>query len=271
MDNRPIGIFDSGLGGLTAVRALRRLMPREDLLYFGDTGRLPYGEKSREQLRRMARQDLDYMASFGVKAVLVACGTLSSNAEEVLESAPLPVFGVLKAGVGALAQAGGSAPAAVLATRASVESGSFARAFRALAPGRELISVPCPALVPLIESGHTGPGDPLLAEALEEYLAPVRRAGASALLLGCTHYGLIRRALSARLGEEVALVEASGCAAAELAAFLERQGLTGGQGRETFYASGSPESFAAGAEAFLGRRLEGQVRQAPRMEVQEKC
>lgn len=267
MDNRPIGIFDSGLGGLTAVRALRRLMPREDLVYFGDTGRLPYGEKNREQLRRMARQDLDYMASFGVKAVLVACGTLSSNAEDVLESWPLPVFGVLKAGVRALAEAGDGAPAAVLATRASIDSGGFERTFRALAPGRELVSVPCPALVPLIEGGHTAPEDPLLAEALEDYLEPVRRAGTKALLLGCTHYGLIQRALSTRLGEEVTLVSASDSGAAELAADLKRRGLTGGQGRETFYASGSPETFAASAAAFLGRELEGRVRQAPQMEV----
>ena len=267
MDNRPIGVFDSGLGGLTAVKALHQLMPEENIIYFGDTGRMPYGPRSVEQLRRMARQDLAFVGSFGVKAVIAACGTVSSNAGDILESYPLPVVGVLKAGVNALARTGGRECAAVIATQASIDSGSFARAFAEAAPGRPLVSVACPALVPLIESGHTAPDDQALLAALEEYLGPIKQAGVSALLLGCTHYGIIEDAIRSVLGPEAALVCASESAARELQAVLTENQLTGGEGREEYYTSGSVEAFTAAASAFLGREIEGRVRQAPLMEV----
>ena len=267
MDNRPIGVFDSGLGGLTAVKALRELMPEENIIYFGDTGRMPYGPRSVEQLRRMARQDLAFVGSFGVKAVIAACGTVSSNAGDILESYSLPVVGVLKAGVNALARTGGRGCAAVIATQASIDSGSFARAFAEATPGRPLVSVACPALVPLIESGHTAPDDRALLAALKEYLGPIKEAGASALLLGCTHYGIIEDAIRSVLGPDVALVCASESAAREMRAYLTENQLTGGEGREEYYTSGSVEAFTAAASALLGRGIEGRVRQAPLMEV----
>ena len=267
MDNRPIGIFDSGLGGLTAVKALRRLMPEENIIYFGDTGRMPYGGRSVEQLRRMTHQDLAFIGSFGVKAVIAACGTVSSNAGDILESYSLPVVGVLKAGTEALARTGGQDRAAVIATLASIDSGSFARAFAQAAPGRALMSVACPALVPLIESGHTAADDPALLAALEEYLRPIQEAGVSALLLGCTHYGIIRSAVAAVLGPDVALVGASESAAREMRALLTDDHRTGGEGREEYYTSGSVDAFTAAASAFLGRGIEGRVMQAPLMEV----
>ncbi len=267
MDRRPIGIFDSGLGGLTAARALRARMPEEDILYFGDTGRMPYGPRPAEQLRRIAAQDMDYVASFGVKAIIAACGTVSSTAGDLLEQYRLPVFGVLKAGVEGLARAGGTGPAAVLATQASIDSGAYARAFSQAAPGRRLLSVACPALVPLIESGHTEPEDPALEEALEQYLAPVRAAGATALLLGCTHYSLIWQAVQRFAGGGTELVGAAECGAAALGDYLSENGLTGGAGRELYYTSGSVEEFTAAGTAFLGRSIEGLVRQAPVMEV----
>lgn len=267
MDQRPIGVFDSGLGGLTAVKALRKLMPEEDIFYFGDTGRMPYGPRQAEEIRRMTRQDLDFVASLGVKALVAACGTVSSNAGDILSAYPLPVIGVLSAGVNALAKAGGEGCAAVIATQASISSGAFKRSFREAAPGRELLSVACPDFVPLIESGHTEPGDPLLGDTVARTLRPLKEAGVSALLLGCTHYGIIREAISAYLGPGVELISASDAAALETRDYLAKNSLTGGEGREVYYTSGSVEVFTAAAAAFLGWGVEGRVRQAPVMEV----
>ena len=266
MDNRPIGIFDSGLGGLTAVRALRALLPEEDLVYFADSGRVPYGGRSVDQIRRMAVQDLELVAGFDVKAVLVACGTISSNAPDLLEQFRLPAFGVLRPGVEEMARQPGGAPLGVIATAASIRSGSFERALRAACPGREILAVPCPDFVPLIESGHTRWEDPLLREAVEKALAPLCRAGISALLLGCTHYGIIAEALSARLGPDVRLVDAAGCAAGALARMLRERELTGGTGTERYFTSGSAEDFAAAAATFLGRGIPP-ARELPPMPV----
>ena len=255
MDNRPIGIFDSGLGGLTAVRALRALLPGENLVYFADSGRVPYGGRSVEQLRRMAVQDLELVAGFGVKAVLVACGTISSNAPDLLDGFRLPALGVLRPGVEEMARVSGDKPLGVIATAASIRSGAFERALRAACPGREILAVPCPDFVPLIESGHVSADDPLLCAAVDTALEPLCRAGISALLLGCTHYGIIREALQARLGEGVQLVDAASCASAAMAQTLRERELCGGSGEERYFTSGSAADFAAAAQTFLGRTI----------------
>ena len=263
MDTRPVGFFDSGLGGLTAVSAFHREMPEENIIYFGDTGRLPYGAKTREQLRRMAAPDLDLIASGGVKAILVACGTLSSNAPDILDAYPVPTFGVLKAGVAGMSKVPGAGPLGVIATEASVRSGSFERALREACPGREILAVPCPDFVPLIESGHDSE-HPAVREAVARYCAPLR--GADAVLLGCTHYGIIGRAIAAYLGPETALVSASVCGAAQVAQYLIVNGLTGGRGEERFLASGDAAEFTLAASTFLGRPMARGAEQAPLME-----
>ncbi len=266
MDNRPIGVFDSGLGGLTALLELRRLMPEENIVYFGDTGRLPYGEKTLEQLRVMAAQDLQLIARQGAKAILVACGTLSSNTPELLESFPVPCTGVLRPSIRAMAEAPGNGALGILATAATIRSGAFARALREACPGREIIPVPCPKLVPLIETGHTAPEDPLLLEAAEEYTAPLQRA--SAVLLGCTHYGIVEEALRRFLPSETALVSASVCGAAAVRQLLDREGLRGGSGEERFLISGDPAAFADAASLLLGRSIARRVRGVPVMRIE---
>ncbi len=262
MDNRAVGIFDSGLGGLTALKALQELLPEENILYFGDTGRLPYGEKSREQLRRMAVQDLDLIASFDVKAIIVACGTLSSNAADILERYPIPSFGVLKAGVAGMRKVPGDGPLGVIATAASIRSGAFEKALRADCPGREILPVPCPDFVPLIESGH-GSGDPAIRDAVARYCAPLREA--DAVLLGCTHYGIIEGALSDYLGQSTALVSAAYCGAAQVAQYLIVNGMTGGRGEERFLVSGDPGAFGRAASTLLGRPLAQGAERVPVM------
>ena len=266
MDPRPIGVFDSGLGGLTALLELRRLMPEENIVYFGDTGRLPYGEKTLAQLRVMAGQDLRLIAQQGVKAILVACGTLSSNTPEQLDAFPIPCTGVLRPSIRAMAEAPGDGALGILATPATIRSGAFARALREACPGREIVPVPCPRLVPLIEAGHTGAEDPLLLEAAEEYTAPLRNA--SAVLLGCTHYGIVERALRRFLPEDAALVSAAACGAKAVAELLDREGLRGGSGEETYLVSGDPETFAASASLLLGRSIAGRVRGVPVMRIE---
>ncbi len=264
MDNRPVGVFDSGLGGLTAMKALRELLPGENILYFGDTGRLPYGEKSRAQLERMAAQDLNLLASYGVKAILVACGTLSSNAAAILDAYPIPSFGVLKAGVDGMKKIPGTGALGVLATEASIRSGAFARALRQACPGREIRAVACPDFVPLIESGR-GSDDPLVREAVARYCESLQ--GADAVLLGCTHYGIIADAIADFLGEGTALVSAATCGAAVAAQYLIVNGLTGEGGEERFLASGDPAAFSRAASTFLGRTAARAAEAVPVMEI----
>lgn len=267
MDNRPIGIFDSGLGGLTALSAFRALMPEEDIIYFADTGRVPYGSRPAGQLRVMAKQDLDFLAGKGVKAIIAACGTVSSIAPELLETYPLPAVGVVRAGAEALSRLGGDAPLGVIATAASISSGAYQKTLGALCPGRQVVAVPCPEFVPLIESGHSSADDALVQAAVARQLRPIKEAGVSALLLGCTHFGIIARAIADYLGGGVELVSASASAAARLQALLIEKDMTGGSGREQYYTSGSGEEFARLAGALLERKDRICAQEVPVMEA----
>lgn len=255
MDNRPIGIFDSGLGGLTAMAALRRLLPEENIVYFADSARVPYGEKKREELLVMAGQDLDFLASHAVKAIIAACGTVSSNAAHILEGYPLPVCGVLEPGIAAMSRVPGAAPLGIIATEASIRTGAFRRALAEKVPGREIIDLACPDFVPLIEGGHIRPEDPVLRRAVEKALAPVKAGGVKALLLGCTHYGIIGKAIRNYLGPEVALISASDCAAEKICGIIRHLDLTGGSGEIRYYTSGDAAAFSAAASALMGQEI----------------
>lgn len=252
MDLRPIGIFDSGLGGLTAVTALRELLPEENIIYFGDTARMPYGTKSVPVLRKLAQQDMELVAGYGVKAMIAACGTISSTAPEVLARFPIPVFNVVDAAVDKMAGIPGDSPLGVIATQTSIKSGVFAGKIAGLCPGREIIALPCQDFVRIIEAGHTEPSDPVVTECVEASLAPLKGKGISALLLGCTHFGFLAEAISAYLGEDVELVSASRCAAESLAAYLSENGLTGGGRTVKYITSGGREQFVSLSSRLLG-------------------
>ena len=253
MDNRPIGVYDSGVGGLTGLRALMRMLPGEDFVYFSDSGRMPYGPRPLTELRRIAVQDMDYLASFGVKAILAACGTISSAAKAEISAYPIPAFGVLTPALDAMAAVPGDGPLAVIATAASISSGEFTDAlWKKCGMRREIVGVPCPEFAPLIESGHIRRSDPMVQECVQRALESIRDHKFDAVLLGCTHYGFIEEAIRDYLGEDVKLMSAADCGAAALRDYLEQNALTGGERFERrFYVSGDVRAFEAFAEPYL--------------------
>ena len=244
----PIGVFDSGVGGLTAVRCLRSLLPGEDIVFFGDTARVPYGSRTPEEIHRFARENLDYLLSFGVKAVLVACGTISAIALDDLQDAGIPVCGVLLPAVDRAVGLTRNRRVGVIATAASIGSGSYQRALEAR--GCTAFAAACPQYVTLAEQGRVQPDDPLVQAVTAEYLAPIRDAGVDTLILGCTHFPWFREAIAAFMGRDTALVNCSEAAAEELAARLGGKRNAGG-GNLDIRVSGDPAPFAPIAERFL--------------------
>ena len=268
MKFRPIGIFDSGLGGLTAVRRLRALLPAEALVYLGDTGRVPYGGRDRETLLRFAREDAAFLLRQNVKAILVACGTVSSAAMEALSGVGVPVCGVVLPGAKAAANATKTGRVGVIGTEAAVRAGAYERALRAIDPAIKVCAKACPAFVPLIEGGAKD-GDAALSEAAEAYLAPIRAFGADTLILGCTHYPLIADVIRRSVGEGVTLIDVGAAAAAELAGTLAAPGLlqTDGAGGLECFVTGDAGRFQALGSRFLPEGLRS-VRRT-KLETQE--
>jgi len=265
MDNRPIGVFDSGLGGLTALRELSRLMPEEDLVYFGDTGRVPYGGRSREILIKYARQDVAFLRTFDPKAIVVACGTVSTTALDVLqtENSP-PVFGVVEPAAQAAAECTRRGLVGLIGTKATIRSGAYVRALRRIRPDVRVAAQSCPLLVPLVENGRCRPGDVVAETVAAEYLAPLKKAGVDTLILGCTHYPLLQEIIAAYMGGGVALVDVGARCARWVGERLERDGLRAARktpGARRYFVSDSTEDFTALASAFLGGNVSGDVEQ----------
>lgn len=217
MDTRAIGIFDSGMGGLTAVRALRRALPHENIVYLGDTARVPYGGRSVAELREIARSNTEFLLSRGVKAILVACGTVSSNCIDTVEFTAgegIGVNGVVTPAVRAALKSGGRI--GVLATVATAKSGAFARQILAASAGTEVISAGTHELVPLVESGRTSSSDEGVRSALSRALEPFFAKRPDTMILGCTHFPLLAEAISELLPGTV-LIDSGECGALECA------------------------------------------------------
>lgn len=256
MKHGPIGILDSGLGGLTALRSLRSLLPEEDVVFLGDTARLPYGGRSQAQLRQFGQQGVDFLLRQGVKAVLIACGTLSANLEPAFFGRfSVPVWGVIEPTVCAAARQS-AGRIGVIATEASIRAGAYQRALRAQRPDGRVTAVACPSFVPLIESGRTEPRDPAVREAVSRELAPFVRQPVDTLILGCTHFPLLREAIADFL-PETALIDAGDAAAHDCALQLAQRGLLNpsGAGKNTFFVTGDKAAFAKNGGAFLGESL----------------
>ncbi|MBR3084616.1 MAG: glutamate racemase [Oscillospiraceae bacterium] len=260
MDNRPIGVFDSGLGGLTAMRTLERLLPEENLIYFGDSRNAPYGTRTVEEIRALGLANAGFLAGQGVKAILVACGTVSSNAMELLRARfPLLFVSVLEAPCAQAVQSTRTGRVAVAATEATIKAGAFDRCLRELdASGRlTVFSKACQSLVRAVEAGHTRPEDPEAARAVAAELAPIRDFAPDTLLLACTHFPLMEDAIRAYLGDGPRLISVGDAAAAALSAQLRTLGLErrGGPGWRRYCTSGEPETFSRLAAGFLGHTI----------------
>ncbi len=260
-DSRPIGVFDSGIGGLTAVRELFRHLPHESIVYFGDTARLPYGNKSKETITRFSLEIASFLVRQNVKCLLVACGTASSHAlDEVRARLNLPVIGVIEPAARAAVAASPHGRIGVLGTLATVGSGSYTHAVRALAPQANVLARACPLFVPLVEEGWIDHAVTRLVA--EEYLAELRGAQLESLILGCTHYPLLAGLLAELMGPGVHLVDSGAEAVRATAELLRAHGQlapeSGPHGpHHHFFLSDEPRrrSFSKIAHDFLGRPL----------------
>lgn len=260
MDNRPIGVFDSGLGGLTAVKELEKALPRESIVYFGDTGRVPYGTRSRETVRRYARQDMAFLIGHGVKAVLAACGTVSSTAADIGEGLSVPYFDVVAPTARAAAAATKNRKIGVIGTSATIQSDSYRRALLGLDHTFEVFPQACPLFVPLVENAFVAPQDEVTRLVAERYLAPLREADVDTLILGCTHYPIISPTIASVMGRGVTLIDSGREAALALAGALGERDLLCGDARPRradYYVTDAPENFTNVAELFLGHSVEG--------------
>ena len=262
MNQKPIGVFDSGLGGLTAARQFRRLMPSENIIYFGDTARVPYGNRSRETLLQYARQDMRFLSQFDLKAVVIACGTVSTNClEELRRESDFPIIGVVEPAVRRAAELTRSKKVGMVATRASVGSGAYERAFHALDPTLEVHALACPLFVPLVEEGRCRPGDVVIETIAREYLTPLKEAGIDTLVLGCTHYPLLAEVIGNVMGPDVALVDVGAEAAMACRELLTRRDALaeGREGSARYYTSDQAVNFQRLSALFLGEDAAGAV------------
>jgi glutamate racemase len=265
MDTRPIGVFDSGAGGLTVLHECLVTLPHEDFVYLGDGARLPYGPRPVGELRRFAREIGGYLETQDVKLIVVACNSATAAALPELQTGlRVPVLGVITPEAHAAVQATRNRRIGLLATQATVSTGRYSELVHALDAGAEVVSVACPLLVPLIESDDPFGED--TAAAVREYAAPLKEAGVDTVILGCTHYPLIRPILQRVFGRDVTLVFSAEETAREVAETLARKRIENDAAREggyRFLTTGDPGSFRE-----MGRRfLQLPIEQVERVEL----
>src|SRR2546423_5071681 len=253
MDARPIGVFDSGVGGLTVLHECLVTMPHEDFVYLGDHARLPYGPRARAEVQRFAHEIGAYLEQQGVKIVVVACNTATAAAlPDLQEDLTVPVVSVIAPEAHAAVQATRNRRIGLLATALTVETGRYESLVRTLDAGAHVTSIACPKLVPLIEAGDTFSDD--VAAAVREYAAPLKAVGCATVILGCTHYPLLRPVFQRAFGRDVTLVFSADETAREVAETLARKGVEHDPAREgtyRFLTTGEPELFRSLGERFL--------------------
>ena len=262
MDNRPIGIFDSGIGGLTCVREMIRLLPAEDIVYFGDTARIPYGTRSRETVRIYAEQDIEFIKNHGVKIIIAACGTVSSIVGSIKDVDGIPFTGVVIPAAQAACAATRCGRIGVIGTSATIRSAAYGKAIRSIRQDAAVFGNSCPLFVPLAENGINSPDDIVVKSMVERYLSPIKKEGVDTLILGCTHYPMLYDAIAEFMGKDTVLIssgaEAAGYARNILAAnnmLAERDR----NGTAEFFCSDSVAMFEENAKVFLGGELSGRV------------
>lgn len=255
---QPIGVFDSGLGGLTVLKEILSELPLESTVYLGDTARVPYGIRSPETVTRYSFENTRFLSSRGIKMLVVACNTVSAvSLDAIKRSLDIPVIGVIEPGAKAAVNATKSKKVGVIGTSATIRSRSYTRAIQAADPSVEVFALPCPLFVPLVEEGWTD--GPIVELTAERYLRAVRDKGVDTLVLGCTHYPLLKSVLSAVMGKGVKLIDSAIETAGEIKKTLGGMSLlntsAGGVSQE-FYVTDSPDKFIEVGERFLGRKID---------------
>ena len=265
MDNRPIGVFDSGLGGLTAVRELMALLPAEDIIYFGDTGRVPYGGRSRATIVKYTRQDINFLMQYDIKAIVIACNTADTAARELMQREyDVPIFGAVQPAALLAVQATRAGRIGLIGTSTTIASGRYEQFIHEAMPDAEVRAYACPLLVPLVENGRIHPGDVVIETVVREYLQPLRDWGCDTLVLGCTHYPLLMRVIGEFMGPDVTLINSGAAAAQGVRQALEAQNALAESGRTgacRYFVSDSPDGFSDMASLFLQRPVRDDVTQ----------
>ncbi|MBN1880687.1 MAG: glutamate racemase [Deltaproteobacteria bacterium] len=249
-----IGVFDSGVGGLTVLREVLRALPSEDCIYLGDTARIPYGNKSPETVVRFARKNADFLVSLGIKFLIVACNTAASaGMDAIREHAGVPTIGVIRPGAARACKVSKNGRVGVIGTRATIQSGAYEREIQAINRDMQVFSTPCPLFVPLAEEGWTD--DDVTALVAQRYLAEMAARDIDTLVLGCTHYPLLKTVIAQTVGYEVKIVDSATPVAQEVKDMLAGQGMENGDGRKrkvSFYVTDDPDTFARVGGPFLG-------------------
>lgn len=257
-----IGVFDSGLGGLTAVKELKHILPQENIVYFGDTGRVPYGNRGKDTIRRYALQDAAFLLSQGVKLIIAACGTVSSVATNLGDSLPVPFTGVVTPTASAAVRSTRNKRIGVIGTTATIQSGSYRREMEALDPHIQVFERDCPLFVPLVENGFVQPEDPIPHLVAQRYLSFFEQTGVDTLILGCTHYPIIAPMIQQIMGDGVTLIDPGRETALYARKLLTQERLlnnTNTCGQCKYFVSDAPDGFSSVASLFLGENIQFDV------------
>ncbi len=258
-DSRPIGVFDSGLGGLTVLRELERLLPNENIIYFGDTSRVPYGTKSDETIRTYALQDERFLLSRDVKYIVAACGTVSAVAADTANELPVGFMGVVENAVIDAVNTTNNKKIGVIGTNATINNGAHERLIKSMLPDATVVNVGCPLFVPLVEDGWYSAEDPVVLGVTSKYLKPIIDAGCDTIILGCTHYPILMEAIRKTVGNSVALINMGVSTARAVRNELKLRDLLNEDNapavRELFVSDKTP-AFRQVAEILLGDRID---------------
>ena len=265
LSEKPIGIFDSGLGGLTLVKAIKEKLPYENIVYLGDSLNVPYGDKTPGQITEFAFWNTEFLLKKGVKAVAIACNTADGTARrEIQECFTIPLVGVIAPAAEKAASLTRNKKVGVIATQAAVKSGAYERAVRSALSDCQVFSEPAPGLVPLIEAGKITKADTETVEALKEYITPLISKGIDTLILGCTHYPLVL-SLVQEIVPHMNIVCSGTASIGALSQKLRSEGLlntSGVRGTAEYFVTGDPDEFGRHAGVFLGENIEGKVKKA---------
>ncbi len=258
-DMRPIGIFDSGLGGLTVMREISKKLPKENIVYFGDTGRVPYGTRSSETIKKYAIQDEKFLLQNNVKIIIAACGTVSAVAADTGSSLPVPFFEVISYAVNAAARATKNGKIGVIGTPATISSSEHKRQLLCINPELEITEVSCALFVPFVEEGWVDINNPAIYETAKIYLEPLKKANVDTIILGCTHYPILSDIFTRIMGEHITLINMGTATADAVKDYLTYNNLLkkdNNKGINKFFVSDMTDSFEKTAQILLGEKID---------------